>query len=262
VVEEYLASQGIQIWSADFLADDWRHISSSRVFDLAIKRLEEKGKGILLLHDIQARTVAALPRILNELKARGYRIVHVVPATPQNPATPTEPQEWELHPISENVATSRWPKIPSFAFSDTGALPAPALSALDWPAIQPLSLAERDISRRLGHGVPIPARAPWPRPSETEASHAAIALPVPAPSVFQIREGLRAATQGRTPSRRAEHTGAADHQAISPHVGNPVRTIGVKSAHARTANVHRRGQAAHGRRGAIKHIVQVRKRSA
>jgi peptidoglycan/xylan/chitin deacetylase (PgdA/CDA1 family) len=58
-VEEYLASQGIQTWSADFLADDWRHISSSRVFELAIERLEEKGRGILLLHDILARTVAA-----------------------------------------------------------------------------------------------------------------------------------------------------------------------------------------------------------
>src|SRR5581483_10838391 len=62
-VEEYLASKGIQIWSADFLADDWRHISASRVYDLAIKRLEASGKGILLLHDIHARTVAALPRI-------------------------------------------------------------------------------------------------------------------------------------------------------------------------------------------------------
>src|SRR5438270_457103 len=99
-VEEYLASQGIQLWSADFLADDWRHISSSRVYELAIKRLEERGKGILLLHDIQARTVAALPRILSELKARGYHIVHVVPATAQNPATPTDPQEWERHPVS------------------------------------------------------------------------------------------------------------------------------------------------------------------
>ena len=55
----------------------------SRVYDLAIQRLEAKGKGILLLHDIQARTVAALPKILQELKARGYRIVHVVPATPR-----------------------------------------------------------------------------------------------------------------------------------------------------------------------------------
>src|SRR6202140_1154319 len=73
-VEGYLASQGIQTWSADFLADDWRHVSPSRVYDIAMKRLQAKGKGILLLHEIQARTVAALPRILRELKARGYLI--------------------------------------------------------------------------------------------------------------------------------------------------------------------------------------------
>src|SRR3984957_15089121 len=39
-VEDYLASQGIQTWSADFPADDWRHIPASRVYDLAIKRIE------------------------------------------------------------------------------------------------------------------------------------------------------------------------------------------------------------------------------
>jgi peptidoglycan/xylan/chitin deacetylase (PgdA/CDA1 family) len=55
-VEEYLASRGIQVWSADFLADDWHHISSARVADLAIKRLEADGKGILLLHDISGRS--------------------------------------------------------------------------------------------------------------------------------------------------------------------------------------------------------------
>src|SRR6201996_5822494 len=131
-VEDYLASQGVQVWSADFLADDWRHISSSRVYDLAMQRLEAKGRGILLLHDIQARTVAALPRILRELKARGYRIVHVVPATPQLPATPTEPPQWQLHPPSESVAISRWPKIPSFAFVDAEPLPIPALADFDW----------------------------------------------------------------------------------------------------------------------------------
>src|SRR4051794_10681652 len=113
-VEDYLASQGIQIWSADFPADDWRHISSGRVYDLAMKRLEAKGKGILLLHDIQARTVAALPRILHDLKARGYRIVHVVSATPELPKTPTEPQQWRLHPVSGMLAIARWPKIPGF----------------------------------------------------------------------------------------------------------------------------------------------------
>src|ERR1700754_3293592 len=129
-VEDYAASRGIQVWSADFLADDWRHIPPSRVYDLAIQRLEAKGKGILLLHDIQARTVAALPRILHQMKARGYRIVHVLPATPELPATPTEPQQWQLHPPSEKVALSHWPKIPTFVFAEAGALAAPAAS--DW----------------------------------------------------------------------------------------------------------------------------------
>src|SRR5579863_8941095 len=153
-VEDYLAEQGIQIWSADFLADDWRHISSSRVYDLAIKRLEARGKGILLLHDIQARTVAALPRILQTLKARGYHIVNVVPATAERPATPTEPQQWLVHPASENIAN--WPNLPNFVFADAGTLPAPSLSDLDWPDAEPSALNE-PIARlgRPAHGVPL-----------------------------------------------------------------------------------------------------------
>src|SRR5438309_2009750 len=41
--EDYITSLGIQTWSADFLADDWRDISAARVFELAMKRLEAKG---------------------------------------------------------------------------------------------------------------------------------------------------------------------------------------------------------------------------
>src|SRR6266478_1750868 len=149
-IEDYLASQGIQIWSADFPADDWHHISSSRVYDIAIKRLEAKGRGILLLHDIQARTVAALPRILRELKARGYRTVNVVPATPELPATPTEPQQWQLHPVSESVPIAHWPKAPHFVFTATAALPAPSLLDSGWHDGVP----------------PLPREAsPWPKSS-------------------------------------------------------------------------------------------------
>jgi hypothetical protein len=60
----------------------------------ALQRLEAKGKGILLLHDIHQRTVEALPTILSELKARGFRIVHVVPATAERPATVTAASAW------------------------------------------------------------------------------------------------------------------------------------------------------------------------
>jgi hypothetical protein len=199
-VEDYLASQGIQTWSADFPADDWRHISSGRVYDLAMKRLEAKGKGILLLHDIQARTVAALPKILHELKVRGYRIVHVVPATPDLPKTPTEPRQWQLHPISENVAISHWPKIPNFVFAGAETLAAPAMSDSDWREGRLVSLAESfERSRRLPRGaVPLPQQAPWPRPTPQQGANTAITLPVPAKDIFEIREKSALATQQPT----------------------------------------------------------------
>ncbi len=80
-LENYLASNGLMTWSADFPADDWRHISAKEVTARALSRLKAKGRGVLLLHDIQPATALALPGLLKELKARGYHIVHVVPAT-------------------------------------------------------------------------------------------------------------------------------------------------------------------------------------
>jgi peptidoglycan/xylan/chitin deacetylase (PgdA/CDA1 family) len=213
-VEDHLASLGIQIWSADFPADDWRHIPPSRVYDLAMKRLEAKGKGILLLHDIQARTVAALPRILHEMKARGYRIVHVVPATSQEPKTPTEPPQWQSHPPSETVAISHWPKIPNFVFADAGTLPAPALPDTGWHDEKLIPLAEPfDRSKRRARGVPLPRQALWPRQSPLPPDAAAIVLPVPAQSIFEIQE-KRAATQTVAPtSQHAEQAVPAEHEA-------------------------------------------------
>jgi peptidoglycan/xylan/chitin deacetylase (PgdA/CDA1 family) len=272
-VEDYLASQGIQTWSADFPADDWRHIPSSRVYDLAIKRIEAKGRGILLLHDIQARTVAALPRILQELKARGYRIVHVVPATPELPATPTEPAQWQLHPTSETVAISHWPKIRNFVFTQTEMLPAPALSDLDWRDAESMALAEPlDAARRHPRGVPLPRQTPWPEPSPLVASAgAATALPVPAQSIFEIEENPRATAQSLLPfSHHAEQTAVTVRQrdgiarliAVNaggirgkPHLGAARKPGASKVAGRATRKV------AAARRGPLKHLVQVKKRN-
>jgi peptidoglycan/xylan/chitin deacetylase (PgdA/CDA1 family) len=189
-VEDYLASKGIQVWSADFPADDWRHISADRVYQLAISRIEAKGKGILLLHDIQARTVAALPRILRTLKERGYHIVHVVPATPDRPATPTSPQDWQAHPASEAVALTHWPKVPRFSFANTGMLPAPAISNSGLRDGKLFLLPEAfSSSRRFVRGtVPVPQASPWPRQSTVAKGPATDTFPVPAQNIFTIPE--------------------------------------------------------------------------
>lgn len=119
-VETYLAQRGIMTWSADFPADDWRPISAAQVASLALSRLEAKGKGILLLHDIQARTEAALPVILQQLKTRGYRIVHVVPASRTYPKTATEPSEWVPRWIRSAPVVAHGPAMPPFAFGKAG----------------------------------------------------------------------------------------------------------------------------------------------
>ncbi len=79
-VERYLGSQALAVWSADAVADDWYFgVTPQRIVERALARIEAKGRGVLLLHDIHPATAAALPPLLKELKARGYRIVHVVP---------------------------------------------------------------------------------------------------------------------------------------------------------------------------------------
>ncbi len=94
-VENYLASRSLITWSVDLVADDWhRHITPDEVTQRALQRIQARGRGILLLHDIHPGTVLALPGILQGLKARGFRIVHVVPASSSQPMTSTEPQQW------------------------------------------------------------------------------------------------------------------------------------------------------------------------
>lgn len=124
-IEQYLAAQGIMTWSADFLADDWHRITAQQVLTRALARLDQKGKGVLLLHDIQPRTALALPALLRALKARGYRIVQVVPAGPDRPKTVAPPEAWATR------HTPLWPRVleqdPAFAEG------SPAVEMIDLP---------------------------------------------------------------------------------------------------------------------------------
>jgi peptidoglycan-N-acetylglucosamine deacetylase len=253
-VEAYAEKQGLQIWSTDSLADDWHRISSAKVHDLAMKRLDEMGKGILLLHDIQARTVGALPKILHDMKARGYRIVHVVPATPDLPATPTEPEQWQMHPPSETVPIARWPKLPNFVFAENEMLPAPA--ALDFDLTEgslALSLASADRVR--GRGVPLPREAPWPRPAAPlQVASTDVSLPVPAATLFEIPEQARTTIQpfpismhhfaeGEIPAGAKVATASSEPRGRRGRGGRQVRRIAHAAPAARATPAAARHQA-------------------
>jgi peptidoglycan/xylan/chitin deacetylase (PgdA/CDA1 family) len=124
--EAYLASRGIMVWSADFVADDWTHISADEVMKRAFERLEAHGKGILLLHDIQPATALMLPSLLRIFKERGYHIVHVVPAGLDQPKTVTEPESWVVRKPKSTV----WPMILE---RTELTLPVPSFQSFGWP---------------------------------------------------------------------------------------------------------------------------------
>lgn len=123
-VENYLASRSLMTWSADFPADDWRHISAGEVLHRALTRLEAHGKGVLLLHDIQPATALMLPELLRELKQRGYRIVQVVPATATLAKTPTTPEQWLMK--TPRSAAADQPDIAAHGGPADGAPATPA----------------------------------------------------------------------------------------------------------------------------------------
>src|SRR6202030_267849 len=76
--DQYVNKQGYAAIGADFPADDWTFIGPETVLKRAMDRLEKRGSGILLLHDIHQRTATILPKLLRELKARGYKVVQMV----------------------------------------------------------------------------------------------------------------------------------------------------------------------------------------
>jgi hypothetical protein len=186
-VEDYLASQHIMVWSADFPADDWKRISDREILRRALARLELHHKGILLLHDIHEKTVLALPTLLKELKARGYRIVHVVPAGPNLPKTATLPGEWRMRPVQE-------PEQPQTVPVSATPAPAPATVAAPGVTAPPAAAPAGGLA---------PAPAPTPAviaPSPPAPDRRARTTPVSHPSTAHA-EPRRRTAYGAPPSR-------------------------------------------------------------
>jgi peptidoglycan-N-acetylglucosamine deacetylase len=86
-LDDYIWAQDLMLWGIDIDPEDWKFSSADEAVAGTLAAIEKVHKGIVLLHDVRPATAAAVPTLLRELKARGYRIVHVVPAAPSEPET-------------------------------------------------------------------------------------------------------------------------------------------------------------------------------
>ncbi len=203
-VEQYLAAHNYMTWSVDLAADDWTHINNREVARRAISRLEARGKGILLLHDIQPATALALPEILKELKARGFKIVHVVPATPDRPKTVTEPELWAVrHTTPEQKI---WPRTLVVGESPEPVLAAPNLASFGIETFGPVTkVAMAQTFERQSDAAPVwPAAVAYAVPVDAEV------LPIPGAHNFRYSRVFR--------------LGSAEKANPKPAAKKPVRT--------------------------------------
>ncbi len=73
----YLGERNIAIFSTDMDSFDFKARKPDQVIKSVMAKLEKHGKGIVLMHDFQHATAEALPELLLQMKAKGYKIVHM-----------------------------------------------------------------------------------------------------------------------------------------------------------------------------------------
>jgi peptidoglycan/xylan/chitin deacetylase (PgdA/CDA1 family) len=173
---EHLRGRGVATFTVDVISDDSYISDQGRLARVTLSRLEARDGGIVLFHDIKPATARALPGILAEIEARGYRVVHLRAKAPHQPLAHLAD---ELAPRLAKSAAGKPPLVPFY-----GAVPPPA------PAVEV-------------EGVPVTALAPPARPFDIAAL--ARERTVVGPSAAEERpRARRPRTRSATPSRTIE----------------------------------------------------------
>ena len=100
----YLGTRNVGIFSTDVDSFDFKIHKPEGVIASVLTKLKKNGKGIVLMHDFQHATSIALPELLVQLRAGGYKIVQVKTKEPVTTITAYDQQlEKELGGATANV---------------------------------------------------------------------------------------------------------------------------------------------------------------
>lgn len=90
VLRSDVRERGFVIFGADVDSKDYRSETPTTILDRTLAKLESRGGGIVLFHDIHMRTARMLPDFLKALKDRGFHVVDAVPANPRPQLMPAQ----------------------------------------------------------------------------------------------------------------------------------------------------------------------------
>jgi peptidoglycan/xylan/chitin deacetylase (PgdA/CDA1 family) len=76
---DYLHSRNIGQFAVDVDSLDWRIHNPKALINKVMSGLKSRGRGIILMHDIHKWTSDALPELLAQIKAAGFKVVQLKP---------------------------------------------------------------------------------------------------------------------------------------------------------------------------------------
>ena len=75
----HLQSRNVAMFSTDIDSFDFKFRNTEHTIKTVIDKLEKRGKGMVLMHDMQPTTAKAVPMLLAALKDHGFKIVQMKP---------------------------------------------------------------------------------------------------------------------------------------------------------------------------------------
>lgn len=102
---KYVGERNLGVFSTDFDSFDFKMRKPEQVIKSVMAKLDKHGKGIILMHDFQHPTAEAVPELLKQIKAGGYKVVQIRGKTPIEPLP--EYKEMVLKEIGGGLDTAR-----------------------------------------------------------------------------------------------------------------------------------------------------------
>lgn len=236
----YLGKRNIAMFSCDIDSIDYKPQTAEHLVKSLMQKLDKRGKGILLMHDIHKTTAKAVPMLLAELKAKGYKIVHMTAKSPVTTVAEYDaaiekdakglPQVGAERPISSIVHTVEGTPAPaeaSPAKDSAATTSATAATEAAPPAVPPAS----------------PVTAPPASPATTVGA-ASGETPAPGSATATPAESEPTGLPGEehpdvAPSQSSEQTAAPSTSAPAPEATKAVTNSSASGTPATTSSVVR-----------------------
>ena len=231
----YLGQRNIAMFSTDIDSFDFKPQKAEHLTKTLMQKLDRRGKGILLMHDIHRVTAKAVPMILAELKAKGYKIVHMTAKSPVTTLAQYDqaiekeakglPKVGAERPVSSIVKTIEGPE----PVTQSAASPPQ-----DLPPARPEAGAATKPAAASQPAEAAPALPSFPAlPSREPAAHSIPDKQSAAPPMTSVADNAAHATPSPPVAPAATPTGslqaepkAGPSTGMAPEAASPVKTVG------------------------------------